>query len=183
LTDRCRPRYALGAGLALVVVGACVGSGVGVPNDEPDPEAVPRSFSDIQTMIFDSMCAAQCHRGGAAPKGLSLEPQRSIRNLVGVASVEAPDLMRVAPGRPEDSYLVVKLVPSDARRVGSRMPRTGPPFASSKQIRAVQRWISAGATEDWVDEDVDAGPIVVPPAIDAAPTDDAVVDAAAEDAP
>lgn len=166
----------------LGVAGGCVGTGQGVPNDEPDPEAVPATYDEIQSMIFDSMCAAQCHRGGAAPKGLSLEPQRSYRNLVGVESVEVPALLRVAPGNAEDSYLIVKLSSADPRRVGSRMPRTGPPYVSNRQIRAIKRWIRDGAREDWVDMgevDAGAGDAATP---DAGMTDAAVTDATVTDA-
>lgn len=65
--------------------------------------------------------------------------------------------MRVEPGWPEDSYLIVKIASTDPRRVGSRMPRTGPPFVSGRQVQAVKRWIRDGAAEDWIDlDDVDA---------------------------
>lgn len=152
---------------------------MGVPNEEPDPGAVPETFQDIQTMIFDPMCAAQCHTGGAAPKGLTLEAGRSVRSLVGVPSVEVPDLVRVAPGQPEDSYLIVKVEPSHPRRIGARMPRTGPPFLSTVQIGALKRWIRAGALEDWVDDQPDAG-LVVPPPPDGGEPDAAGPDAAGD---
>ena len=164
--------------VAACLVGSCVGSGDGVPNP-PDPQtAIPKSYDDIVTMIIDPLCAQQCHRGGAAPKGLSLEPLRVIDALVGIPSVEVPELMRVAPGQPNDSYLIVKVSSFDPRRIGSRMPRNGPPFLTQPQISALKRWITAGATDDWVDEDVDAG---VFPLIDAGPLD-AAFDAVPSDA-
>lgn len=140
--------------VSLMLAGAmsgCVGSGEGVPELDPESGAIPRTFGDIQTMVFDPMCAAQCHRGGAAPKGLSLESNRALRMLVNVPSVEVPELMRVAPSRPEDSYLIVKLGSADRRRVGARMPRGGPPFLSSGQVRAMKQWIRDGALDTWVD--------------------------------
>jgi len=147
----------------ILALGGCVGSGVGVPNDEPDPAAVPKTYQELHDIIFTPLCAQPCHHGGAAPKGLSLEPLRALDNLVGVASMEVPGLLRVAPGAPDDSYLVIKLKSTDPRRVGSRMPRTGPPYLSGAQIRAIKRWIAAGAQDDWVDEDVDGGVVVPPP--------------------
>ena len=30
------------------------------------------------------------------------------------------------------------------------MPRNGPPWVSRAQIRALRRWITAGAKDDWV---------------------------------
>lgn len=140
------------AALSLLVglgLSACVGSGDGVPNPDNDPGNEPRTYAEIQAAIFDPMCAASCHRGGAAPKGLSLEANKAIKQLVGVGSVEAPGLMRVAPGQPELSYLVIKVVSMDPRRVGSRMPRNGPPWVSSAQVRALRRWIRDGATANW----------------------------------
>jgi hypothetical protein len=158
----------------LINMTACVGSGVGIPDAAANSGEVPTTFFELQTVVFDPMCAAQCHRGGAAPKGLSLEPGLALPGLVGVPSTEAPEFLRVNPGNPEDSFLVIKITPNDPRRVGSRMPRNGPPFLTDPQTRALKRWISAGATIDWVDGDepFDAG--VEPPdgaPIDASPPD------------
>ena len=138
---------------------ACVGSGQGVPLPVADSGAVPKTFEEILTMLLEPACVQQCHRGGNAPKGLSLEAHRVISDLVGVPSVEVPSLLRVAPGDPSGSYLITKLVQSDPRRVGSRMPRNGPPFLSNQQILALKQWISAGATDDWsADDSIDLLP-------------------------
>ena len=148
-----RPKHMFRQGfvccLLSIASAACVGTGLGVPDLEGEAGEVPKSYADIQTLIFDPLCAT-CHRGGAAPKGLSLEADRAIDQLVRVPSAEAPSLMRVAPGQPDESYLVVKLTPSDARRVGARMPRTGPPYLSNPQVRAIRQWIRDGALENWV---------------------------------
>ena len=135
----------------------CVESGLDVPIPESDPGVEPSSFAEIQTMIFEPMCALSCHRSGAAPKGLSLQANTAHKHLVNVAAAEAPGLMRVAPGLPDQSYLVIKVASSDPRRKGARMPRNGPPWVSRAQIRALRRWITAGAKDDWVasDEEVD----------------------------
>ena len=140
-----------GAALAGALLAGCVGSGEGLPNlRAAAPGEAPTTYAEIQAQVFDPLCAAQCHQGGAAPKGLSLEAGRSHRGLVGTPSVEAPTLMRVRPGDPEGSYLVVKLAASDPRRVGARMPRNGPPFVSDAQLRAIKQWIRDGAADDWV---------------------------------
>ena len=133
----------------MLILPACVGTGFNVPIPESDPGVEPRTFAEIQTMIFDPMCALSCHRAGAAPKGLSMQPAFAIKHLVNVPSAEAPGLMRVAPGQPDQSYLVIKVVSSDPRRKGARMPRNGPPWVSRAQIRALRRWITAGAKDDW----------------------------------
>jgi len=141
--------------LAPALIG-CVGSGVGVPYPDPDEVGgAATTFEEIQTNIFDARCAPACHSGGGASRGLSLERGLSIRSLVEEPSNEVPELLRIAPGRSIDSYLIVKVLPSDGRRVGNRMPRNGPPFLSNAEIRGLRRWIDAGATEDWIDDGED----------------------------
>ncbi len=144
---------------AVVAAGGCVGSGEGVPAPTTGSGIAPRTWPEIQKMILTPACAQQCHRGGAAPKALSLEPNRALKQLVGVPSVEVPSMLRVAPGSPEKSFLLTKVVSSDPRRVGARMPRNGPPFLSFAQVRSLRLWIAAGATADWVMSEVpeDAG--------------------------
>jgi hypothetical protein len=66
-------------------------------------------------------------------------------SLVGVPSREAPDLVRVAPGDPDASYLLQKLT-SATPRDGERMP-PDQPLASNK-IEAIRAWIAAGAPND-----------------------------------
>ncbi len=135
--------------LGLLLATGCVGTGQGLPNVLVDEALGPTTFPEIQEQIFDQRCAPQCHSGGAASKGLALEPGRSLQSLVDVPSVEVPGLMRVAPGDSANSYLMVKLQPFDGRRLGSRMPRTGPPYLSGPQLRALAQWIDAGASEEW----------------------------------
>ena len=137
----------------------CVGSGVGVPYADPDAAgSAPTTYEEIQVNIFDARCAPACHSGGGASRGLSLDRSMAIRSLVGEPSNEVPDLLRVAPGNAADSYLMVKVIASDARRVGNRMPRSGPPFLTSSEIRGLRRWIDAGATDDWIDDGEDPEP-------------------------
>ncbi|MBL8949637.1 MAG: hypothetical protein JNK82_02595 [Myxococcaceae bacterium] len=105
-------------------------------------------FVWIQRNILTETCAVYCHRGASAPKGLQLEASKAYDKLVGVPSVEVPGLMRVKPGAPFDSYLYVKIVPTDARRVGERMPLDEPPYLSAEKIEAVRGWIARGAPKD-----------------------------------
>lgn len=159
-----RSGQAVAVGLvAAVVLTGCVGTGVGVPVPQADSGAVPRTYAEIEQGIFATTCAPQCHQGGAAPKGLSLEPGRALELLVGVPSAEVPDMMRVAPGQPDASYLVVKLVPFDPRRVGARMPRNGPPFLTDAQVRAIRDWIAAGARDDWDASQAPLADALMPP--------------------
>ena len=99
------------------------------------------SFSAIQDHVLTPLCTA-CHAGSAAPVGLRLDAGSSYGALVGVASAEVPALMRVAPGHPDDSYLVHKLEGHAA--VGARMPLGGP-YLDTATLSIIRQWIAAGA--------------------------------------
>jgi hypothetical protein len=64
-------------------------------------------------------------------------------NLVNVSSQEVPDLLRVEPGNPDDSYLVRK-IEGGPNIIGERMPRGRPPL-SDAQIQRIRAWIEDGA--------------------------------------
>lgn len=149
-------RYLVGGGLIcvlLLLLSACAGNGEGLdePDEEPSipPPSVPPpqeapTFSDIQTMIFIPICV--CHVGAAAPLGLVLDTAATIDMLVNIPSAEVPDLFRVEPGNPDDSYLVRKLQ-GGPDIVGSQMPLGGPPL-DQDMIDMVREWILAGALDN-----------------------------------
>ena len=64
--------------------------------------------------------------------------------LVNVPSRQRPDLMLVAPGDPERSYIIHKLEGRPGI-VGLQMPRNGPPYLTAGQIQVIKRWIEIGA--------------------------------------
>ncbi|MDX1741773.1 MAG: hypothetical protein R3178_10780, partial [Rhodothermales bacterium] len=105
------------------------------------------SFSSIQQNVFAVSCAVSgCHLGGSASAQLDLSAGNAYSDLVGVASVEVPMLLRVEPGNPDDSYLVQKIEGSPGI-VGARMPRGRDPL-STEQIQSIRDWIEAGAEDD-----------------------------------
>ena len=69
----------------------------------------------------------------------------SFAALVGVASLQVPELNRVEPGDPDSSYLIDKL--EGTQTVGSRMPQGGP-FLDQETIDLIREWISNGAEND-----------------------------------
>jgi hypothetical protein len=102
------------------------------------------TLSSIQATIFNTSCAVSgCHRGSAAPLGLDLSAGNAHGNLVNVSSQEVPDLLRVEPGNPDDSYLVRK-IEGGPNIIGERMPRGRPPL-SDAQIQRIRAWIEDGA--------------------------------------
>lgn len=118
----------------------------------PTPNLTP-TFSSIQREIFQTTdsagraACANCHNpNGSAFRqvGLDLSSDAAYGLLVGVPSRERPDLMRIAPGDPENSYLVHK-IEGRSGIIGLRMPRSGPPYLTDGQIAIIRRWIELGA--------------------------------------
>lgn len=92
--------------------------------------------------IFTASCAS-CH-GGAAPQlGLDLGEGAAYAALVGVDSTSQPGTLRVAPGDPSASLLLLKVGPTPP--VGARMPLGG--ALSDAEIATLEAWVAAGAPE------------------------------------
>lgn len=123
-------------------------AGAGCEHADPldDGPSVP-TFTSIQQNIFTPNCAVSgCHLGGGAASQLDLSAGNAYSNLVGVASVEVPTLLRVEPGDPDNSYLVRK-IEGGPGITGLQMPRGRDPL-STDQIQAIRGWIGAGAQND-----------------------------------
>ncbi len=142
---RVLPVFAL-----LALLAGCAGNGNGLDeNGNPVgsgngdlPVTFPPTFTNIQANVFNRVCVA-CHIGANAPQGLRLDEVNAYDSLVNVASVERPELFRVRPGDPDNSYLIHKLegVPNI---VGAQMPLNIPPLPQ-ETINAFRVWISQGA--------------------------------------
>ncbi|MGH8175297.1 MAG: hypothetical protein ACREV5_03425 [Steroidobacter sp.] len=132
---------------ALLAMGACAGDGDGLDvNGRPEDEAaqpLQATFASIQDNVFTPICTT-CHAGAAAPLGLRLDAGASYVMLVNAPGVEAPALLRVAPGNPDASYLIQKLEGTAA--VGARMPLNGSPLPA-ETIAVIRQWILAGAQQ------------------------------------
>ncbi|MDC0721997.1 Ig-like domain-containing protein [Nannocystis bainbridge] len=105
----------------------------GVPGDCDFPGAVQP--------IFTASCS--CHAGGQPAAGLSLAAGEAYAALVGIDSSQAPGVLRVAPGDPEGSFLLEKILPAPS--VGQQMPIGG--SLSEGQVATITAWIAAGAPE------------------------------------
>lgn len=102
------------------------------------------SFTAEIVPLLKSRCV-MCHLPGSEQAGLALHPKGGYANLVDVKSTQSP-LPRVAPGKPEESYLYRKLTGTHAQVGGSgeRMP-FGESSLTAAEIDRVRRWIEAGA--------------------------------------
>jgi methionine-rich copper-binding protein CopC len=99
-------------------------------------------LQSIQDNVFTPICT-RCHIGASAPEGLRLDAADSYNLLVGVPSVEVPTLLRVMPGDPDESYIILKLQGS-AGIVGAQMPFGGP-YLPQSTIDVIRQWITDGA--------------------------------------
>lgn len=125
--------------------------GGGTPPPPPPPPPGGSSFgpvfSEIQASVFTPTCATStCHSGANPPAGLNLEAANSYAMLVGIASSQEPGVQRVAPGDPDDSYLVRKL--SGTAGTGGVMPPGG--ALEQADVDTIRQWISDGAVDDRV---------------------------------
>jgi hypothetical protein len=117
----------------------------------PTPNLEP-TFASVQSQIFETTdvagrqaCVA-CHtNAGRNPSGgLNLAHDVAYEQIINVASRGKPGAIRVIPGDPANSYLVLKLEGSPTI-VGRRMPNAGPPYLTDGQILILRRWIALGA--------------------------------------
>jgi hypothetical protein len=108
----------------------------------PPPQQV--SFSSQIQPIFTASCLGNaCHDSVMPADGLPLTAGSSYAALVGVNSTQCTSVKLVAPGAPDQSYLVWKLQGSGPCFFGSRMPKSASLPAS--QIQLVRDWIANGA--------------------------------------
>lgn len=142
-------------GILFLVLGffcvSCGGSSADDTGDETDDGTnLEATLSSIQENIFTPTCATSgCHASTAASGELSLAEGESFGELVSIASSQATDLNRVQPSDPDSSYLLNKLLgtQADVGGSGSDMPKGGSAL-SDDEISAIQEWIEDGALDN-----------------------------------
>jgi mono/diheme cytochrome c family protein len=130
--------------LVLLAGIAALAAGNGA-NPEVHLDAPGSTYSAEIVPLLEANCAT-CHLTGEEAGGMSLVGDDAIGFLVGKPSEEVPGLMRVVPGEPDKSYLVMKLEGTHILHGGSgaQMPFGAPPL-SLEQIARVRQWIAQGA--------------------------------------
>ena len=138
------------AGLGL---GACGGSSSppspGAPASAPTPDtrmidADPSFSTTIQDVFERSSCTSSGCHGSAQAAGLDLRRGASLASLVGVPA-SSESFPRVAPGDPDNSYLVIKL--EGRQSVGSRMPLSRAAL-DEIDLTNIRNWIAQGAKDN-----------------------------------
>ena len=136
------------------------GSGTVLSDVDPVTGSPPAGgtidFATQVQPIFDRNCS--CHLTVSAPQGEVLQAGSSYDSMVNVPSTEQPSILRVKPGEPDNSYLVIKIddnVPDvSSRRSGDRMPRGRPPLTPG-EIDIIRQWIAEGALRTAVAVDTE----------------------------
>ncbi len=133
-------------GGAVLLAAACTAQAeVALTPATPAPVAAAVTYQADIVPLIESQCAT-CHLTGEEAGGISLVGDVAIGFLVGQPSQEVPTIMRVAPGDPDNSYVVMKLEGTHIGHGGSgaQMPFGAPPL-DPQQIAKVRQWIAAGA--------------------------------------
>jgi len=90
--------------------------------------------------IFEASCT-DCHGGDRPSAKLPLESTVFVTAMVGMPCAQIDTLKLVEPGRPDRSYLIMK-VAGDPRIKGRRMPKGDDPLTAD-QIKVLSDWVVA----------------------------------------
>jgi len=127
---------------------ACAGNGP-LPGSGGVATPSAASFDAIQQTIFNAHClSAGCHNSSDQAGNLVLESGAAYANLVNArcfnTAAQTSGLLRVVPGDPAHSFLLVKLTLAGASTLGSSMPLSQSALPS-EDIDLIRNWILAGA--------------------------------------
>jgi hypothetical protein len=97
--------------------------------------------------ILTSKCATQlCHGSTPPAQNLDLRVGASYRAMVGVNSTQCTGTKLVAPGDPNNSYVIWKIKNSGPCLLGGRMPPAAP--LSAANMSTITAWIEQGALDN-----------------------------------
>ena len=135
--------------LSLLLTAALLWAGCGGddstvgPDGEGEGTLTEATLAQVSEVFAVNCTFSGCHSGGEPAAGLSLEGDFAAR-IVGVASGQRPDFKLVEPGKPDDSYLLIK-VRGDDEIVSQQMPPGNP--LPAEQVEIIRAWIASGAKE------------------------------------
>ncbi len=126
-----------------------------VPPDGIPPGLTPceeagyhSDFAWIQRTVFEVSCATSgCHTGASPDAGMNLSRAMAHGALVNVDSHHTDGWVRVKPGAPTASMLMVQIGGEVGPPIDGTMPWNQERLCDP-QIDAIRRWIQAGALDD-----------------------------------
>lgn len=132
------PRLMVVVVFAMLALGC---SGVEIPDV---PAGVPVTYAEHLEPLVIARCL-ECHTTEEPEAKLVLEVGTGFGQMVGRASTQVPEILIVAPGDVEASYLWSKLI--HEVEIGRGMPRTvvGSIKLPDEEIDLYRRWIEDGA--------------------------------------
>jgi hypothetical protein len=109
------------------------------------PPAVVKFAQQIQPILTANCTGGACHDASGPAGNLQLTSGSAYSNLVNVlAKSSCTTTKRVAPGAPDQSYLMFKLQGAGDCFSGSRMPK-GQNALPAAQLQLIRDWIANGA--------------------------------------
>lgn len=129
-----------------LIAGIAAAMLLAIPAASP-AQAEEVSFARQIVPILKRRCAT-CHLTGEEPGSMALHPRGAYGSIVNAPSEQAP-LLRVAPGKPDESYLYHKLrgTQLEVEGKGEPMPLEGWPLPDS-EIALFRAWIEQGARDN-----------------------------------
>lgn len=144
------------ASLLLVSLFACgaLACGGEMPSSSDSGVSLPPTLTRVEAELFAISCNfSACHNSGpTAMKGLELTGKTHAK-IVNVMSVEKPGTVLIAPGRPDDSFLLDKMLNRNLPMAPQGEAAWTPmPFplggVEADRIELLRAWIAAGAKDD-----------------------------------
>ena len=118
----------------------------GAASEGCDQAAQHADLAWLQQHVFTPSCAtALCHGGSDPAVGLSLAAGETHGNLVTHDASTASGWIRVVPGSPSQSYLMVALGRAPGPMPEDGFMPLGAPALCGPKLDAIARWITAGA--------------------------------------
>jgi hypothetical protein len=113
----------------------------GDEGDETGDTSGALSFASDVWPIIDASCS--CHKSDTPSGGLDMRAVAAYDSLVETPSVHDPNVVRVAPGEPEESFMFWKITGTQPAGQGTSMPPGG--SLSTDDIDTIEQWIAEGA--------------------------------------
>jgi len=96
------------------------------------------------TSTTNGCISGPCHDATVPQQGLELTAAKAYADIVNITASECSSEKLIAPGAPDQSYLITKLVGTGTCYIGSQMPKTEPAL-SAAQIQLFRDWAANGA--------------------------------------